>query len=117
MNLFEDITVFYKVDNVYKRKVVKASIRNTTSTTRSTYGLNENENVLIRIFSVIDYLETWHIQNGDIIVRDIANEELNTDAPITYLQEKYGKNKVYKVNSVQDNIYGSSLDHIKIGAI
>ena len=118
MKLKENITVFFKAKDKIMSKVVTASVRENITNNRSSFGLSESSTVLIRIFSTMDYLETWTINNGDIIVRGVANEDINgIDAPMTFLQEKYGKYNVYKVNEVQDNIYGSSLDHIKIGAI
>lgn len=107
----QNITIFHKEDGAYIRYVVNASFRQTETRNYAILGASDTDTVLIRVF---DY-NSVKIAKGDVIV----NKEVDdTDevSLITYLSKTYGNDNVYQVSSVDSHIYGTSLDHIKIGA-
>ncbi len=118
-DLLQDITIYHKEDNKYVRYPEVASVRNTSIRNRNNTGTNDTDTVLIRIFDTKGYNDTWKCQKGDtIVLMDVSDETI--DAPLTELRNKYGKEYVCQVNSIDifdfsdENII--ELNHIKIGA-
>lgn len=137
------ITVYHKnKQNIYERYVKEASIRNTSMLNQKNYGFSSSDNAIIRIFDVEGYNDSIHIQNtlntlnlplnsfigakwrvqkGDIIVNGSVNDEIETTHPLNELSDKYGKENVFKINSINVLIFNDEdikeLNHIKIGAI
>lgn len=117
-NLFQDITIYHKQGNVYERYNIKASLRNVAYHNRNMTGTSSADNALIRIFDVEGYNNTWKCNKGDIICSLNVSDEI-IRAPLTELREKYGKEKVFEVSSVEEFIFEDKrikkLNHIKIG--
>lgn len=113
----QPITIYhYDKDNkTYERYVKEASFRQTSILNRNKTGTTNYDNVLIRIFDVDGYKNTWEIAKGDVIV-DKEVDDVVLTTPLTDLQKKYGVDSVFQVSSIDKNIYGIELDHIKIGA-
>lgn len=139
----QEITIYHKnKESNYERYIKEASFRNTSMLNKDKYGFNSSDKALIRIFDVKGYNksihvinttamlncplnsflgETWKISKGDIIVNGIVKDEIQTTAPITELNKKYGQENVFKVNSVNILIYNDNdleeLNHVKLGCI
>ena len=139
----QGITIYHNVsDKKYERYVKEASIRNTAMLNKNKNGFNDGNNSLIRIFDVKGYNksihikntssilnfplnsflgETWKVQIGDIIVNGIVEDKINTNAPMTELSKKYGKENVFRINSINLLLFNDEdmeeLNHVKIGAI
>lgn len=116
----QKITIYHKkVENkvtTYERYVLDASYRNTSIKNRNTTGVSNSDNALIRIFNIKEYNNTWFIEKGDIIVNKEVTDEIEGASPITQLSNKYGRDNVQEVVSKDDLIFGTELDHVKIGA-
>ena len=114
------ITIYHKkVENkvtTYERYVKEASYRNTSVLNRNKTGVSTTDTALIRIFDVKEYNNTWFIQKGDIIVNKEVEDEIEGTSPITQLSNKYGRENVHEIASIDNFIFGEELDHIKIGA-
>lgn len=114
------ITIYHKkVENkvtTFERYVKEASYRNTSVLNRNKTGVSTTDTALIRIFDVKEYNNTWFIQKGDIIVNKEVEDEIEGTSPITQLSNKYGRENVHEVVSIDNFIFGEELDHIKIGA-
>lgn len=119
-NLLEDITIYHKIQNGWDRYPVKASVRDTSIRNRTNTGKSDIDNVLIRIFDVDGYKSSYDVAKDDVIIRGNVNDEV-ANAPITELRQKYGKENVYLVKSIDKFIFddetNKDLQHIKIGAI
>lgn len=117
-DLFQDITIYHKIDNSWVRYNLIASVRNTSYLNRNKTGVNTSDNALIRVFDVDGYNNTWRVEKGDVVL-DIKSEHDIIKAPLTELREKYGKSSVYEVSSVEKFIFQDEdikeLNHIKIG--
>lgn len=139
----QKITIYHKNEkNEYKRYVKEASIRNTNMLNQKNYGFSSSNQVTIRIFDVKGYNksihfkntsstlnlplnsfigDTWKIQKGDIIVNGKVNDDIETTHPLNELSDKYGKDNVFKINSINVLIFNDEdieeLNHVKIGAI
>lgn len=139
----QKITIYHKTDNgTYERQVKDASFRNTSMLNREKIGVNSSDKVLIRIFDVVGYDKnihtkgstavlncplnyflgkTWKVRLGDVIVNGIVFDEIESNTPITQLSNKYGKDNVFKVNSINLLIMNDSdfneLNHVKLGCI
>lgn len=115
------ITIYHKNDSKWTRYVVEASYRNNSILNHNRNGSSSTDDVLIRIFNKEGYNSTWFIQEGDIIVNKEIEDEIECNTPNTQLSNKYGKENVHKVTSINDLIFSDKdieeLDHIKIGAI
>lgn len=137
------ITIYHKnKQNKYERYEKDASLRNTSMMNRNKNGFSSTDNVIIRIFDVKGYNksihiqntssvldcplnsflgETWKVSQGDIIVNGIVEDEIQTTAPNTELSKKYGKENVFKVNSINLQIFNDDdieeLNHVKLGCI
>lgn len=118
-SLMQKITIYHKEGNQYERYVIDASVRNTSYKNRNSVGTDTTDNVLIRIFNVAEYNNSFKIQKGDTIYSGETNYEI-IKAPITELKNLYGKEKVFEVSSVEEFIFDNEdikeLNHIKIGA-
>ena len=118
-DLLQDIPIYHKEGTQYVRYNKTASVTNTSSLTRTTKGTQTTDNALIRVFDTNGYNNTWECQKGDIIVSKKVLDDI-IKAPLTELREKYGKDYVYEVSSIdifdfKDNDL-LELNHIKIGA-
>ena len=139
----QEITIYHKNDKgKYERYVKQASFRNTSLLNRDNYGFSNSDNVIIRIFDVEDYNNSiflkqnsstlnlplnsflssrWKVQKNDVIVNANVQDEIETTAPATELSKKYGKDNVFKVNSINILIYKDEelkeLNHVKLGCI
>ena len=119
--LFEEITIFHQnEDKQWVRYYTNASVRNTSIRNRTTTGVNNLDNALIRLFDVEGYNNTYFIKKGDVIVKGHTNLGVG-NAPITQLRAVYGDENVYQVKSIDEFIFKDKsieeLQHIKIGAI
>lgn len=118
-DLLQDITIYHKDGTQYVRYNKIASVRNTSYLNRNKTGTQTTDSVLIRVFDAKEYNNTWKCQKGDIIVSKKVSDDI-IKAPLTELREKYGKDYVYEVSSIdifdfKDNDL-LELNHIKIGA-
>lgn len=112
----QNITIYHKNGNKYERYVKEASYRNTSIINRVTSGVSNSDTTLIRIFDLKDYKNTWFVAKGDVIVNKEVEDEIES-TPITQLSNKYGRNNVHQVTSIDEFIFGEELDHVKIGAV
>lgn len=138
----QEITIYHKnKQNKYERYVKEASIRNTSMLNHNKNGFSGSDKAIIRIFDVKGYNksihiqntssilncplnyflgETWKIAQGDIIVNGVVKDEIETTLN-TELSKKYGKENVFKVNSINVLIYDDEdieeLNHVKLGCI
>lgn len=118
-DLFQDITIYHKEDNKYIRYPKVASVRNTSILNRNKTGVSTTDNALIRIFDTEGYNDTWNCRKGDVIVAKNVLDEIEL-APLTEMRQKYGKEYVYEVSSIDvfdfKNEDIKELNHVKIGA-
>ena len=117
--LLQDITIYHKIKDGYVRYNKEESVRNTSYLNRNKTGVSTSDNALIRVFDSAGYKNTWDCSKGDVIVALNTNYEV-IKAPLTELREKYGKEYVYEVSSIDifkfKNANVRELNHIKIGA-
>lgn len=111
----QDITIYHKNGTSWSRYNVQASFRNTSILNRNKNGVSTTDSALIRIFDIAGYETDWYCSKGDVIVNKNVTDNITT-TPLTTLQAKYGSENVYQVQSIDKNIFGEELDHIKIGA-
>ena len=111
----KDITIYHKDGTSWDLYNVSASFRSTTIRNRNRTGVSDADSTLIRVFDADGYKDTWFCSKGDIIVNKKVSDAI-IDAPMTELQEKYGRDNVYQVQSIDENVFDEELDHIKIGA-
>lgn len=118
-DLFQNITIYHKEDNRYVRYHKIASVRNTSILNRNKTGISTTDNALIRIFDTEGYNTTWNCQKGDVVISKDVSDDIKI-APLTELRQKYGKEHVYEVSSIDIFDFKSDdvkeLNHIKIGA-
>ncbi len=116
-----NITIYHKNEKKWDRYIKEASYRNTSILNHNKNGLNSTENVLIRIFDIKNYNSLWFASKGDVIVNKEVDDVIGENTPITQLSEKYGKDNVHKITSINDLTFNDKdikeLNHIKIGAI
>lgn len=114
------ITIYHKkVENkvtTYERYVKESSYRNTSILNRNNTGVSTSDTALIRIFDIKEYNKSWFIQKGDVIVNKEVTDTIEGTSTITQLSNKYGRENVHEVVSIDNFIFGEELDHIKIGA-
>jgi hypothetical protein len=110
-----EITIYHKSGTKWVRYNLEASFRNTSVLNRNKTGVSTGDNALIRVFDVAGYENAWNCSKGDIIVNKSVSDTI-VSTPLTELQSKYGKDNVYQVQSIDKNVFGEELDHIKIGA-
>lgn len=139
----QKITIYHKNNQKqYERYVKEASFRNTSMLNHEKYGFSSSDKAIIRIFDVEDYIKnqftedtspilncplnqflgkTWKISKGDVIVNGAVLDEITSNTPTTVLSEKYGKDNIFKVNSINVLIFNDSdmkeLNHVKLGCI
>lgn len=115
------ITIYHKLKDIYERYVVEASIRHTHNLNHNKNGFNSVDSVLIRIFDVDNKDIKYYVTNGDIIVENEVSDTIEGTTPQTQLNEKYGKDKVFKVNSTEYLDFNDEalkeLNHTKLGCI
>lgn len=122
MNSFpmQKITIYHKTDTRYERYVKEASFRNTSILNHNRNGSNSIDNVLIRIFDISNYGFTWFASKKDVIVDMEVSDDINGTTPYTQLSQKYGKEHVFEITSVDKFNFNDEdiedLNHIKIGA-
>lgn len=139
----QPITIYHKnKQEIYERYVKDASFRNTSMLNRDQYGYNGSDKAIVRVFDTEGYNTSIHMQNntailncplncflgtkwkvqlGDIVVNGIVEDEIETTAPLTELGKKYGKENVFKINSINVLIFDDEdveeLNHVKLGCI
>ena len=116
----QDITIYHKnSENKWDRYVKEASYRNTSILNRNKNGENGTDNALIRIFDIEDYNSKWFANKGDVIVNKEVEDEIQGNTPFTQLSEKYGKDNVHKITSIDKFIFNDKdlPNHVKVGAI
>lgn len=139
----QKITIYHKDENNnYERYVKDASFRNTSMLNQNNYGFSSSDKAIVRIFDIEGYNKsiyqnngdsilnfpldmflgkTWKIQKGDVIVSGIVFDEIEGTTPITTLSQKYGKENVLKINSINLLIFNDKdieeINHIKLGCI
>lgn len=115
--LLQDITIFHKELSWIKYNI-KASVRRTAYRNRNTTGSNDTDTALIRVFNIEGYNNTWSCQKGDVIVLKSVLDSI-IKAPLTEMREKYGKENVVEVSSVEPFVFEDEdlkeINHIKIG--
>lgn len=118
--LLENITIYHKTSSdTWERYNVVASVRNTSYLNRNKTGSQITDNALIRVFDAVGYNNTWKCKKGDIIAKNSISDVV-LKAPLTELRNKYGKENIFEVSSVEEFIFEEpelkELNHIKIGA-
>lgn len=117
----QKITIYHKNSKQWDRYVKDASYRNTSVINHNKNGSNSTEKALIRIFDVEEYNLTWFAVKDDIIVNKEVKDDIEGSTPITQLSNKYGKENVHKVTSIDKLIFKdediNELNHIKLGCI
>lgn len=117
----QKITIYHKNGKQWDRYVKKASYRNTSIVNRNKNGSNSTDNALIRIFDIYEYNLTWFVLKDDVIVNKEVQDVIDGNTPITQLSNKYGKDNVHKVISIDKFIFNDEdvqeLNHIKLGCV
>lgn len=116
----QDITIYHKnSENKWDRYVKEASYRNTSILNRNKNGENGTDNTLIRIFDIKNYDVEWFANKGDVIVNKEVEDKIEGSTPLTQLSEKYGKDNVHKITSIDKFLLNDEdlPNHIKIGAV
>ncbi len=114
----QKITIYHKNGTEWDRYVKNASYRNTSILNRNKNGSNSTDNALIRIFDIEGYNMTWFVLKDDVIVNMEVKDEIEGNTPITQLSNKYGKDNVHKIISIDKFIYEEDIEdlsHIKLG--
>lgn len=115
------ITIYHKNDNKWDRYVVEASYKNNSILNHNRNGSNSTDDVVIRIFDIKEYNLSWFVQKGDVIVNKEVEDAIEENTPITQLSNKYGKENVHKVNSINNLTFEDKdieeLNHIKLGCV
>lgn len=118
--LLQKITIYHKNGNSWDRyNLDNVSFRNTSIRNKNTTGVTNVDSVLIRIFDVDGYNNTYFISKGDIIVNGNVSDTI-TSAPLTEMRKKYGEENSYQVTSIDvfkfndENL--KEIQHIKVGA-
>ena len=110
----QEITIFHLEDKKWIRYNVIASFRNTSILNRNKNGVSTSDTCLIRIFD--EDKQIFKVDKQDVIVNKKVSDDI-VETPLTYLQNKYNKNNVYQVKSVDIFRFGFDLDHTKIGCV
>lgn len=115
------ITIYHKAETEYKRYTVVASVRHTYILNHNKNGSTSVDSVLIRIFDVDNENIEYSVAKGDIIVDSEIKDVIEGNTPQTQLEKKYGKERVFKVNSAEyfkfDDEDMRELFHTKVGCI
>lgn len=117
----QNITIYHKNGKQWEKYVKEASYRNTSVLNHNKNGTNSSENALIRVFDVEEYNKQWFVQKDDVIVNRKIDDEIEGTTPITQLSQKYGRENVHKITSIDVFIFKDNeikeLNHIKMGCI
>lgn len=117
----QKITIYHKNGKQWNHYVKDGSYRNTSVINHNRNGSNSTEKALIRIFDVEGYNLTWFAIKDDVIVNKEVEDEIEGSTPITQLSNKYGKDNVHKVTSIDKFVFEDEeikeLNHIKLGCI
>lgn len=117
----QKITIYHKNGKQWDRYVKEASYRNTFVVSHNRNGSNSSDNALIRIFDVDGYNLTWFVSKDDVIVNKEVKDVIEGNTPITQLSNRYGKDNVHKVTSIDKFIFNdedvNELNHIKLGCV
>ena len=112
----EDITIYHKKYTSWVIYNIRASFRNTSVINRNKDGITNKDKALIRIFETDTYKTRWNCQKLDVIVRGKISNIIEKQ-PLMELQKIYGTGRVFQIQSIDENIFGEELDHVKIGAL
>ena len=116
----QKITIYHKkVENKvtsYERYVKEAGYQNTSILNRNNTGVSTTDTADIWIFDVQGYNNTWYAKKGDVIVNKEVTDEIEGTAPITQLSNKYGRENVHEIQSIDGFVIGEETDHIELGA-
>lgn len=119
----QDITIYHKNSNKENERFdVKASVRLTYTINHNRTGSSSVDSALIRVFeNDITNKEMVIAKDDVIVVKKVTDTITNNNTPYTELSEKYGKDNVFKVHSVENLVFNDSdiqeSNHIKIGCI
>lgn len=118
-SLLQDITIYHKESGLFKRYNLFGSVRNTAYLNRNKTGVQNTDTCLIRIFDIDGFNNIWKVSKGDIIVLKKVLDDI-VEAPLTELKQKYGKEYVCEVSSIDifnfENQDVKILNHVKLGA-
>ena len=116
----QKITIYHKkVENKitsYERYVKEAGYQTTSILNRNNTGVSTTDTADIWIFDVQGYNNTWYAKKGDVIVNKEVTDEIEGTAPITQLSNKYGRENVHEIQSIDGFVIGEETDHIELGA-
>lgn len=117
----QKVTVYHNNGSKWVSNVLVASFRQTSSLNRTErqserQNINQQDVVTVRFFKADNYdgFEEF-IANKDVVVSFEVSDEV--DRPLTELQAKYGKDKVFKINGITVNFFDTQLDHVKVECI
>ena len=117
----QKITIYHKSETEYKRYTVIASVRHTYIRNHNKTGSSSVDSVLIRIFDIDNKNIEYSVAKGDLIVDSEVIDAVEGNTPQTQLEKKYGKERVFKVNSAEyfkyDDEDMKELFHTKVGCI
>lgn len=118
-DLLQDITIYHKESGLFERYNLVGSVRNTSYLNRNKTGIQNTDTCLIRIFDIAGFNNTWKVSKGDIVVLKKVLDKI-VEAPLTELRQKYGKEYVCEISSIDifnfDNSDIKILNHVKLGA-
>lgn len=117
----QKITIYHKEGKQWRRYVKEASYRNTSVLNHNRNGSNSVDNAIIRVFDTAGYEITWFALKDDVIVNREVEDKIEGNTPITQLSNKYGKENVHKITSIDKFVFEDEdlqeLNHIKLGGI
>lgn len=117
----QKVTIYHRNGKQWDSYVKEASYRNTSIVNRNKNGSNSTDNALIRIFDVEGYNLTWFALKDDVIINKEVQDIIDGNTPITQLSNKYGKDNVHKITSIDKFIFDDEdmeeLNHIKLGCV
>lgn len=118
--LLQEITIYHKNGNNWDRyNLDNVSFRNTSIRNKNITGVTNVDSVVIRIFDVDGYNNTYFISKGDVIVNGNVSDTI-TSAPLTEMRKKYGEENSYLVTSIDVFKFKDEdlkeIQHIKVGA-
>lgn len=115
------ITIYHENDKKWDRHTIEASYRNNSILNHNKNGSNSTDDVIIRIFDLKEYNLSWFVQKNDVIINKEVEDEIEGNTPLTQLSDKYGKDNVHKVNSINNLTFEDEdtgeLNHIKLGCV
>lgn len=113
----QDITLYHKdtISKKYVKYQLIASIRDTSILNRNRTGESSTDKVLIRIFRLDN--KRYEVSKGDLIVNKKVNDTISYEKGLTELRDSYGEENTYKIVSIDRFIFGTDIDHVKLGAV